>query len=242
MDKIHWLQLSNDRKHPYRITRSNRAKYVRVKLSSHGELSVVAPHGVDARHAHDFLHSRTDWVEKHLKDIPQNEPPQCPDRLVLKLLNEEWAINYSGLEASDIRLHEAAMGQLSIQGNTTDPDLVRKVILMWCKQKARIIFNDMLQQCAEQYGFHYRRLSIRAQKTRWGSCSSQKNINLNCRLLFFSENIVRYVMIHELCHTIEMNHSKRFWSLVAECDPDYKTHRKKLKSDSRIIFANGFWH
>ena len=242
MDEIHWLHLSNDKKHPYRIVLSKRAKYVRIKLSSHGDLSVVAPCGVQTRHAHEFLLSRADWVEKHLKDLPEKKPAQCPDELTLQLLNERWTIDYIRTEAPDIRLQESAQGRLSILGNTTDPGLVRQVILMWCKQKAGKILNPMLQQCAEKYGFHYRRLSIRAQKTRWGSCSSQKNINLNCKLLFFPEHIVRYVMIHELCHTIEMNHSARFWSLVEECDPDYKIHRTNLKSDSRKIFVNAFWH
>ena len=93
----------------------------------------------------------------------------------------------------------------------------------------------MLQELAELHGFHYQRLSIRAQKTRWGSCSHQKNINLNCKLLFMPEEVVKYVMIHELCHTIEMNHSSRFWALVNDCDPSYKKHKQQLKDLSREV-------
>ena len=94
----------------------------------------------------------------------------------------------------------------------------------------------MLEQLAEEHGFHYNGLSIRAQKTRWGSCSSKKNINLNCKLLFMPVEVVNCVMIHELCHTIEMNHSSRFWDLVADCDPNYKENRKSLKLLGKELF------
>ena len=94
----------------------------------------------------------------------------------------------------------------------------------------------MLEDLAEKHGFHYKKLSIRSQKTRWGSCSSSKNISLNSKLLLFSRDIVQYVMIHELCHTIQMNHSSSFWKLVEDCDPNFKNNRKELKQQEKLIF------
>jgi len=79
------------------------------------------------------------------------------------------------------------------------------------------------------YGFEYKRISIRNQKTRWGSCSKKGNLNFNYKLLFLSQEQADYIIVHELCHLKEMNHSKRFWNLVLESILDYKNVRKSLK-------------
>jgi len=175
MAEVFHLQLSDGQKYPYKIVLSKRAKYIRIKLTQQGDLSVTIPVLTKIKLGHEFVEQIND------------------QRIINRTLNH------------------------------------------WCKQKAKSIFNNKLQQLAELHGFHYQRLSIRAQKTRWGSCSHKKNINLNCKLLFMPEEVVRYVMIHELCHTIEMNHSNRFWALVEECDPMYKTHKKTLKTIGKSI-------
>jgi len=122
--------------------------------------------------------------------------------------------------------------EIKIKGNKEelkDLSLVTKLLNQWCRKKAAIIFKNMLENLAEIHGFHYHRLTIRAQKTRWGSCSSKKNINLNCKLLFMPKEVVEYVMIHELCHTVEMNHSSAFWALVEDCDPKYHENKHQLR-------------
>ncbi len=80
------------------------------------------------------------------------------------------------------------------------------------------------------YNFVYENISIKKQKTRWGSCSSNKSLSLNFNISKLPLHLMRYVIVHELCHLKEMNHSKRFWDLVAIADPDYKLHNKELKN------------
>lgn len=87
-----------------------------------------------------------------------------------------------------------------------------------------------LEEFNRYYGFSYGRVSIRNQRSRWGSCSSDGNLNFNCKLLCVRDELVDYVIVHELCHLQEMNHSKKFWSLVSETMPNYKELRKELKN------------
>lgn len=102
-------------------------------------------------------------------------------------------------------------------------DLALKVISMKVKHYAGLM--------NVQYG----RITIRNQKTRWGSCSSKGNLNFNCLLMLAPDEVVDYVVIHELCHLIEMNHSKAFWKQVEQVMPDYKKHRKWLKDHGNEI-------
>lgn len=88
---------------------------------------------------------------------------------------------------------------------------------------------------AEQIGVTYGRITIRNQKTRWGSCSSKGNLNFNCLLMLTPPEIVDYVVVHELCHRKEMNHSKAFWSEVEKVLPNYKTRVRWLKDEGSSI-------
>ena len=86
-------------------------------------------------------------------------------------------------------------------------------------------------------GVTYGRITIRSQRTRWGSCSSQGNLNFNCLLMLTPPEVLDYVVVHELCHRKELNHSSRFWSEVERVLPDYKAHRKWLKENGTNLIA-----
>ncbi|OGY32325.1 MAG: hypothetical protein A3C02_04255 [Candidatus Andersenbacteria bacterium RIFCSPHIGHO2_02_FULL_45_11] len=98
------------------------------------------------------------------------------------------------------------------------------------KERARILVARRLEYFNAQYGFAYKRISIRNQKTRWGSCSKQGNLSFHYKIAFLPENLADYIVVHELCHLKEMNHSKQFWDLVARALPDHKERRKQIRS------------
>lgn len=98
------------------------------------------------------------------------------------------------------------------------------------KEKARKIISARVQDWAQIMGLSYNRLSIRHTNTRWGSCSSKRNLNFSYKLIFLDPELMDYVIIHELAHLVEMNHSKRFWNIVATYCPDYSDYRDKLRN------------
>jgi len=97
------------------------------------------------------------------------------------------------------------------------------------REEARRFIRRKIEQWNAVYGFSYGSVAIRNQATRWGSCSRQNNLNFNYRLMFLDEKLVDYVIVHELCHTQEHNHSSDFWKLVQKTIPDYQARRNELQ-------------
>lgn len=104
------------------------------------------------------------------------------------------------------------------------------------KKRASVVIPERVAHFAPLVGVDYGNITIRSQKTRWGSCSSKGNLNFNCLLLLAPPEVLDYVVVHELCHRKHMNHSPRFWAEVARVMPDYKTHVKWLRNNgSRLM-------
>ena len=99
------------------------------------------------------------------------------------------------------------------------------------KESARTYLKHKLVEFNLHYGYEYKRIYIRNQRTLWGSCSSSNNLNFNYKILFLPNELADYIVVHELCHLKEMNHSHRFWKLVAETIPDHKAKRMLLKKE-----------
>ena len=104
------------------------------------------------------------------------------------------------------------------------------------KMRARMYIPGAVYDLAREMGVGYRRVSIRCQKTLWGSCTAKGNLSFNCLLMLLPEEVIRYVIIHELCHLREMNHSRKFWAEVEKYCPDYRRLRKQLKTEGDSLF------
>lgn len=97
------------------------------------------------------------------------------------------------------------------------------------KKEAQTFVTKKLLEWNEFYNFSYKNISVKNQKTRWGSCSKRGNLNFNYKILFLPEDLADYIVVHELCHLGELNHSKRFWQLVGKTIPEYKKAKARLK-------------
>lgn len=117
---------------------------------------------------------------------------------------------------------------------------VQKMTMEEIRQLADLALKTIppkVEYYAKKMNVDYGRITIRNQKTRWGSCSGKRNLNFNCLLMLTPEAVLDYVVVHELCHLIEMNHSEAFWQQVARVMPDYEKHRKWLKVHGNEIIS-----
>ncbi|MGI9118030.1 MAG: YgjP-like metallopeptidase domain-containing protein [Minisyncoccia bacterium] len=104
------------------------------------------------------------------------------------------------------------------------------------KEQARKIIVAEVERVNKFYNFKYNKIAIRDQKSRWGSCSQKKNLNFNYRLFKLPSKQLEYVVVHELCHLVELNHGPKFWALVAQYMPDYKAVRAEMKNHGMDFF------
>lgn len=116
------------------------------------------------------------------------------------------------------------------------PPLSREEVSALARQAA-LIFAERVAFFAPQLGVSYGKITIRCQKTRWGSCSSRGNLNFNCLLVMAPPEVLDYVVVHELCHRKQMNHSTAFWQEVEKIMPDYQNRRGWLKSHGSALMA-----
>jgi predicted metal-dependent hydrolase len=134
-----------------------------------------------------------------------------------------------------VRLRPIGKALLALDGDVSDDRAVRQALRHWLTERATEVLAPILKEYAGQMGFDFERVLIRRQRSRWGSCSTRGTISLNCCLMFQRPQIVRYLMVHELSHTLHMNHSRRFWQTVGNHCPDYHRLDRELLDGWRRV-------
>jgi predicted metal-dependent hydrolase len=214
---------------PYNIRISSRSKRVSLHLSAHAGLVIVIPKNYNSSKAIEFLNSKRHWIEKN-RHLLQYEKSSftLPTQIYLSALEQTWTVSYSLSNISKISTINSSQC-LVVKGDIQNVNFCIKIIKKWLKKIAKEYLTQKLRGYSEKYQLPFRDITIRDQKSRWGSCSKEKNISLNYKLLYLPEHLVHYVLVHELCHTIHFNHSKKFWRLVASLVPDYEIIKTELK-------------
>jgi predicted metal-dependent hydrolase len=211
----------NQKEIDYTLRFSNKAKYLRLQINHANELEVILPKRYKHEKAEDFILQKKNWILKHLKEKQKD---------VFRFLGKgiEVQINYDLFvqKPQIIYSNKKIIANIPAGYSFTQDEIYNS----WLKHKAKIYIPKKVEELSILTGFNYNKVTIRSQKTRWGSCSANGALSFNYRLLRFSEKVIDYVIIHELCHLRELNHSKRFWKLVEGYCHNYKSLKRELKS------------
>jgi hypothetical protein len=231
---------------PYSLRYSQKAKYLQLRITTRG-LEVVVPHKkrVGQSIIEQFLQEKTAWIARHWQRwVEQQEQgesassPNLPSHIHLAAIEQTWEVSYLATQSQRLTLTTNLSRQIKLLGKVTDEAQCVRLLKQWLKKMAVQELSQQLQKLSVEYSLPFSELTFRHNSTRWGSCSSHKNISLCCNLLFLPAQLVRYVLLHELCHTKMMSHGIKFWRLLQSLDPDCHRHRKELKEAARNV---PFW-
>lgn len=212
----------------YKLERRQR-RTVGLKITAEG-LIVHAPARVSLSLLESLILQKADWILKKLHAAHQKQLPavQWQDGEQLLLLGNTVTLAVRHDVRSRTVNHQPGLLELAMPNHDEKPAVARKV-LQWYKKQALIDFSRRLEIFSAKLGVTLPKLLISNARTRWGSCNSKREIRLNWRLLQAPPHLINYVVCHELAHLKEMNHSAKFWAVVASIYPDYKSAEKELK-------------
>ena len=229
-------------KENYHIRRSARAKRARIIVTAE-KIEVVAPLRMPEKQIHQFVAAKQVWLEsaknkvqRHVENIARFSPAEYKEGALVPYQGERYALAIKSSQNKQIKITfeqgfiayvpESFLANLSSEELS---DHIRRAFIHWMAEVAAKKSAFYINKYEALYQLSSRSITIKEQKSRWGSCGIHNDINLNWLLILAPAEILEYVAIHELCHIQERNHSAAFWLLVAKHCPNYKYHRGWLK-------------
>ena len=224
------------------IRKNKRSKNASIALKPLKGIIVNIPYYLNYDFGLNLVNKKKDWIIKHLPKIETVEKQKT-------LFTEETKFNtkYRTLNItkhnSDKVLTKITNDKISIQypvnvdiKNEKLQEIIRNMLIKTLRHEAKHYLPARTSEIAEKLKFKYNKLFIKNNQTLWGSCSGRNNINLNLHLMRLPGHLIDYVIIHELCHTIEKNHGQGFWKLMDSILGDAKKLSKELKKYSIQLF------
>jgi predicted metal-dependent hydrolase len=228
---------------PVHFRRSQRALRLRLLIDPEGKVTLVAPWFSSDSKIRIFLDKHETWIKHHVSRIEAKKVV----RPVLRYRSGDTVYYFGEALTLEFRPSYHKRPFLRLEGNKMIISLHRsiglnegvatakKTVRDFYRKKAEEAIRDRLDHFNQHYGFTFRRVAFKDLKSRWGSCSRAGNLNFNWRLVMAPIEVIDSVVVHELCHLKEMNHSHQFWALVEQTIPDYKQYRKWLSENQFML-------
>lgn len=208
-----------------------RARSLKIKIEPNGEVVVVSPRFTPQFLVKRFVKQNLTWIETKKNQLLRKKQLETTEAVSIfgdfyqkKFVNEPKSSLGFWIEHDNLMFNDLVDKNLSPQART-----YKNRLSSFLKTTASHYLLPRTSQLAKQMSIGFNKIFLRSQKTRWGSCSAKGNLSFNWRLVHFPTKVIDYVIIHELAHRKHLNHSRHFWQLVAQFDPDYKNHRNLLK-------------
>ncbi|WP_068546151.1 M48 family metallopeptidase [Thalassotalea crassostreae] len=225
----------------YQLTRSRKRKTISLQVKA-GKVRVLAPMHVTIEYIDQLISKKASWllskVNEQLNYLENKLEKQYQSGDAFYYLGKPYQLLVRTTNIADDGLYSVSIDAeniiVDIAGDHNS-DYIQQALKIWYQQQAEKILKTRLTLMEAKTGLTSTKLKVRHYKTRWGSCNSKKQINLNSLLVMAKEDVIDYVIVHELCHTIHMNHSSLFWQLVEQNCPDYKLYKAWLKSHQDFL-------
>ena len=228
---------------PYEIKHSKKAK--RINLTVREDLVKISlPWGIPLKTAREFMELKKEWVLGHIQSFQKRKREKLSRKFLagekFPYLDQIITLQTRSIAGEQIEVHltgDTIWICLPEKLAKTDRSFqVRAALFSWYKEQARTILGEKIVYYAQLLGVSCNQFRIKEQKTRWGSCSNKGNINLNWRIILAPESVVNYLVLHEVAHLKQLNHSSAFWQLIEKHLPDYRSCKKWLKEQGRDLF------
>lgn len=223
----------NNNKVPIKIEKSRR-KTIAINIVYDGSVLVKAPLFMTDEAIGEFLMKKSSWISKKLQEVAALDlsamKVSFKDGSTFYYLGQELTLSIESI-TSKVCMIKKMENKLVVYTNSDDQELIRTLVNKWYRLRAQEIINERVRSYSQFIKENVKSVTIRNQKTRWGSCTSGRGLNFNYRLVMMPPEILDYVIVHELCHLKHMNHSKEFWSEVERILPDMKIRKKWLKDN-----------
>lgn len=226
------LQLPDGAEIDVLVRRSRRARSILLQVGNlDGAVELVVPYAAGMAEAWKFAQTKTEWLQNRLVGV--RRPAPFTDGAGFPFLGREIVIRRLDGRYAPIRRMD---DELLV---TTTPDRLPARIQRWLRAQASEQIKWRVAEKADHLGRPFKRISIRDQQTRWGSCSASGNLNFSWRLILAPEHVLDYVVAHEVAHLAEMNHGKRFWAQVADLCDDPGEARAWLRTHGMDLHRYG---
>jgi predicted metal-dependent hydrolase len=224
-----------------RIRVSPRARRLSIRVYPDARVEVVVPPRAGPREVESFISAQREWIDSRRAMALRNRPaPQAfpPPTIVFAATGETWWLQVAGgsgtVRVTEVQDAGDTQRILRVTGTITHASL-RRSLRAWLLRAARLRLAPLVAARAADMGVRYSQISIRRQRSRWGSCSVRGTISLNCCLVFQPSAVVDYLIVHELTHVRHMNHSARFWQAVEKHCADWRTLDRDLVAGWRHV-------
>lgn len=223
----------------FAVVKSKR-KSISIAIQPDGNLLVKVPLFMSESEILKWVKTKMAWIIRQRAKVLEQQSLNPPKQFVTGerfwYLGKEYELE---VRISDGRAKMVGIvdDRIILFAKSNEEAEVQKILGEWYIKQAKIYIPKRVRYFAGQMGVSFQMITVKKQKKRWGSCSSAKNLNFNWRLMMAPEEIIDYVVVHELCHLKQMNHSKVFWGEVANILPDYENRKTWLdKNGSRLNF------
>lgn len=211
---------------PTKIIKSTR-KSISLAIENNGDFIVRAPLLVDEKAIYKFINQKSEWIIKKRTEQIANKPKvfNAMDGETISMLDTEYYI-----KLCNIARVKVADNVIYLPNNKP-----KEKLILFLKRLAKKVITKEIEEVCNRFNFNYKSISINSAKTRWGSCSGGNKLHFSYKLMLCPREVVSYIIIHELCHTRIMNHSRKYWNLVQTYFKNYKDCEKWLKQNRAVV-------